>query len=163
MQLDRSRVLAVVVAALAGVAVFALWPRQEVTPEDVIRAKVDQMVDAAERRDVSFIVEQLAEDFRSRGGGGRDQVRGILVAQLLRGQAVRVFPVDIEVTLEDDSTADFSGKFVFARQDAQDLGAAVAAGGVTAYRIDGKLRRGADGEWRFVSADHSQVPASELF
>lgn len=163
MQIDRSRLLGVGVAIAVGVAVLLLWPREEQTPELLIKTRVEEMADAAGKRDVAFIMEQISERFRAQGGADKQQIKGIIAAQVFRGELVQVWPVDLDVTLESPSLAQFKGKFVFARKQAADLQSALSEGGVTAYRIDGMLEKEADDEWRFVSAEYERLEASDLF
>ncbi len=163
MRVQRSTLAAAIAACAVAIAVYALWPKGDDSPEARIRQKVMEMADAAEQRKVGFIVDQLSQRFRTRTGEGRDEVRGIILGQVFRGDFVRVFPLDLDVTLTGPKTADFSGKFVFARSAERDVKQAAQSGEVTGYRIDGKLELEADGEWRFVSADHRQLEPAELF
>jgi len=162
MRVQRSTLAAAAACAVA-IAVYALWPKGDDSPEARIRQRVMEMADAAEQRKVGFIVDQLSERFRTKTGEGKEEVRGIILAQVLRGDFVRVFPLDLEVTLTGPRSADFSGKFVFARSAEKDVKQAAQRGEVTGYRIDGKLELEAGGEWRFVFADHRQLEAAELF
>lgn len=163
MQLDRNKLIGGILAVVVAAAVLLVWPRERRGPEELIREQVAKMADAASARDLGFVMEQLSERFRSRDGADKQQIKGIIAGQLFRGELVQVWPLDLEVKLESEERAHFRGKFVFARQEAPDVHQAVAAGGVTAYRIDGKLEKEPDGEWRFVSADHQAISAAELF
>lgn len=163
MEIDRSRLVGVGVALAVGAAVLVFWPRQQETPEDVIRQKVQAMAAAAGERDVATIMDGISDRFAGRNGTKKDQIKGIIVAQIFRGAWVEVVPMDLEVTLESDTAAEFAGKFVFARKAGEDLRAAAEAGGLTAYRIDGKLEKESDGEWRFVTADYGTADAADLF
>lgn len=156
-----SRTVGVVLAIAAGVATYALWPRAEDSPEERIRRMVEQMAGAAEERDVGGILEHVSEKFRGQQGMGKDELRGYIAGQVLRGEWVRVMPMDVEVTLTGEDGADFSGKFVLARSGG-DVAEQARAGSVTAYLITGQLLR-EDGEWRFVSARHRPVNAADLF
>ena len=153
--------MGVVLALAVGGATYALWPRAEDSPEERIRRQVEEMAGAAEERDVGGILEHVSEKFRGEQGMGRDELRGYLAGQVLRGEWVRVLPMDLEVTLAGEDGADFSGKFVLARSEG-DMAEQARAGSVTAYLITGQLRR-EDGEWRFVSARHRPIDAADLF
>jgi len=163
MQLDRSRLLGLAaVLAVAGLAVW-FWPGSAQTPEEHIRQRVEEMAEAAGQRDVAFIMEQISERFSGQGGADKSQLKGLIVAQVFRGEWVEVMPTALEVQLESPQLANFDGKFVFARKAGLDLAAAAQAGGLTAYQIQGQLQKEADGEWRFINARHQQVEARDLF
>ncbi len=151
----------VVAAIAAGVATYALWPRAEDSPEERIRRMVEEMANAAEERDVGGILEHVSQKFRGEEGMGKEELRGFIAGQVLRGEWVQVMPMNTEVKLTSEDSAEFSGKFVLARSEG-DVREQVRAGAVSAYLIEGKLQR-EDGEWRFVSAKHRPVDATELF
>lgn len=163
MQLDRSKLILLAAGlAVVGLGLW-LWPTRAQTPEDRIRHQVEQMAEAAGKRDLGFILEQISEQFAGQGGADKAQLKGILAAQMFRGEFVEVVPLDLEVTLEGESQATFSGKFLFARKAGQDLAAAAEAGSLTGYRIDATLVREADGEWRFRTAEHGRLGGADLF
>jgi ketosteroid isomerase-like protein len=157
----RSKTLGLILALAAGGATYALWPRVEDSPEERIRRMVEEMAGAAEERDVGGILEHISEKFRGEEGMGKDEIRGYIAGHVLRGDWVRVMAMNLEVTLTSEDGADFSGKFVFARSE-EDVPGQARRGSASAYLITGTLRR-EDGEWRFVSADHREVSAADLF
>ncbi len=151
MTVSRERLLAVGLALAAALAVWILWPRAPEDPEEVIRQKVIQMARAAEKKDVGFVLDQLSESFRSADGLSKQEMKGFIAAQILRGSWVRVFVVDTRVSAAG-STAEFQGKFVFGRSDAKELQNLTKESVMGSYRVEGKLTRESDGQWRFVSA-----------
>lgn len=163
MQLERGRLVGIALAVAVAAAVLLLWPREEASPEALIREKVEQMSVAAGERDIAFVMEQISESFRGSRGADKQQIKGIIVAQVFRGELVQVWPMDLDVSLESPTVAKFSGKFVFARKAASDVQAALAEGGVTLYRIDGQLEKESDDEWRFVTAEYQQLDPTDLF
>src|SRR4051812_18250148 len=105
---------------LAAGAVYALWPKASQDPEEQIRQKVIQMSRAAEKKDLGFVLDQISDSFRSGDGLSKQELKGFLAAQILRGNWVRVFLVDTQVRVLG-STASFEGKFVFGRSEATRL------------------------------------------
>jgi hypothetical protein len=128
--------------AVAG-AVYALWPKEQLSPEDQIRSLVAKTVAAAEKRDVGEVVEALDERFRGPGGAGKAEVKQLLVGQFFRAQQVVVMNPLLEVSAATPTSGHFKGTFVFARD-----GAAIDA---SKYEIEADLEK-VDGEWRLVSA-----------
>jgi len=143
-------VLAVVVALLVAGLVLLLWPRQELTPEEEVRAMIAACVTAAEKKDVGAITDRIADDFKGPSGARKQDVKQVLVGQLFRQQDdVAVLNPSLDVHLESQTAATFKGVFVFARpgQDWMSKGS-----GVSRYDIDGRVEKRADA-WLFVSAD----------
>jgi ketosteroid isomerase-like protein len=151
------------VALAAGGLTYWLLSRSGPSPEELIRQKAEQMADAAEKKDLGFIMDQVSRDFRTEDGVGRDEVKGILAGQFLRGQWVRVFTSDIEVTMTSADSADFKGSYIFGRSDAKLLKDLAKESVMGSYEITAKVVKEADGEWRFISARWRQVESSGLF
>lgn len=158
----RSKWGGLLIAAIVGGAVFFLWPRGARTPEDEIKDLVEEMAQSAEDRDLGGVTDGISERFRAANGMGKQEIRQFIAAQVLRGEFVSVIATNLEVTLVDEATADFQGRFIFGRTEG-DLQAQLQRGGMSAYRIDGQLEREQDGRWRFVSAKYAPVDATELF
>ena len=162
--MGRGRLLAAAIAVAAGVLTYVLVARGSPPAEEVIRRKAIAMADAAERKDLAFIMKQLSQYFRSEDGSvSRDEVRGLLGAQLLRGQWVRVMTADLDVKVTSESVAYFHGTYIFARSKAKTLKELARESVIGAYEITAKVELEADGEWRFVSASWKEAdPASLL-
>lgn len=135
--------LGLVLAIGAGLAVYLLWPKEKLSPEDEIRQLVARAVQAGEKRQASGVVETLDERFRGPGGAGRDDVKQLLVGQFFRAQQVVVMNPFLEVSVSSPTEGHFKGTFVFAKD-----GASLDA---SKYEIEADLLRGDDG-WRIVSA-----------
>ena len=161
--MSRARLLAVAGALVAFVATYLLLTRSRPTPEELIRHKAIAMADAAERKDLGFIMKQVSERFRAEEGLSRDEVRPFLAGQLFRGEWMRVFTAGVEVTLTSPSTADFKGVYIFARSEAKLLKDLAREGVVASYEITARVEKEADGEWRFVSASWRQADPGSLF
>jgi hypothetical protein len=158
----RGRLLAAIVAVAAGVATYLLVARPATPPEELIRRKAVAMADAAEKRDLGFIMKQVSEQFRTADGYRREDVRQMLAAQLLRGEWVRVMTANVDVTMTSQVSADFRGTYLFGRSRAKELKDLAKESVIAAYQVTGEVKREADGEWRFVSASWEQVEPATL-
>jgi hypothetical protein len=161
--LSRSRVVGLALALLAGGLVLALWPRQEPTVQEAITRKIIQMTRAAEQKDIGTVMEGVSERFKSGQGWSKQQVKGVLVAQVLRGQWVRIFHTGLDVTEVSPTRGDFSVKFIFARSEAQELEQLARESVINAWLVEGSFEKEQDGEWRVVAARNRQLDPSELF
>jgi hypothetical protein len=161
--LSRSRVVGLALALLAGGLVLALWPRAELSVQEAITRKIIQMTRAAEQKDVGGLMEGVSEHFKSAQGWSKEQVRGLMVAQVLRGQWVRIFHTDLEVTEVSPTRGDFSVKFIFARSEAQELEQLARESVINAWLVEGSFEKEQDGEWRVVVARNRQLDPTELF
>jgi len=117
------------------------------TPEDEVRALIDQAETAAEARDAGALRALVADDYRDGDGRGADDIRRYVQGYLIAHQSIhlitRVDSIEIEgaeaahalVTVgmlgrESDTTWDLAGDV---------------------YRFDLRLAR-EDGEWRVTRA-----------
>ncbi|HKD40671.1 MAG TPA: hypothetical protein VKB87_10330 [Myxococcaceae bacterium] len=162
MTLSRSKLFAVLVVALAAAVVVLLWPKgSQASSEELIRQKVIKMARAAEKKDVSYIMEQISERFTFDEGGSKRDLHQLLVAELMRGNWLRVFAVDLAVTVTSPSTASFSGKFIFGRSNAATLKELAKESELSSYAIEAKLEKERD-DWKFVSAKHRSIDPAEF-
>jgi len=162
MTLSRSKLFAVLVVALAAAVVVLLWPKgSQASSEELIRQKVIKMARAAEKKDVSYIMEQISERFTFDEGGSKRDLHQLLVAELMRGNWLRVFAVDLAVTVTSPSTASFSGKFIFGRSNAATLKELAKESELSSYAIEAKLEKERD-DWKFVSAKHRSIDRAEF-
>ena len=163
MTFSRSRLLGLLLALAAAGLVLALWPRRPPDPKELIVRNVVKMTHAAETRQVSGVMSYVSERFRSEDGWTRAEAKAVVAREVLTGTWVRIFTTDLEVTLTSATTAELSGKFIFGRSDADKLEELAKESVLSAYRIDGRLEKEADGEWRFVWARPRQLPPEGLF
>jgi hypothetical protein len=159
----RSKVIGLVLALLVGGLVLAFWPREEPPVQEAITRKIIEMTRAAEEKNVSGVMEGVSDRFKSGQGWGKDQLKGVMVAQVLRGQWLRIFHTDLEVTEVSPTQGDFSVKFIFARSDAQQLDQLGQDSVLNAWVVEGTFEKEQDGEWRVVVAKNRRVEPSELF
>jgi len=162
MTLSRSKLFAALVVAVAAAVVVLLWPKgSQASSEELIRQKVIKMARAAEKKDVSYIMEQISERFTFDEGGSKRDLHQLLVAQLMRGNWLRVFAVDLAVTVTSPSTASFSGKFIFGRSNAATLKELAKESELSSYAIEAKLEKERD-DWKFLSAKHRPIDPAEF-
>ena len=162
--MTRSKWIGVGVAAATAAATLVLWPKREETPEEHIQRKVVRMADAAEKKDIGAIMEQISTEFRGTDPvATREDLERLLAVQILGGNWVRVFVREMEVTVTSPSEAVFRGKFIFGRSTADTLERLAAQSRIQAYQVDAQLRKEADGEWRFYSGGYRAIPPGELF
>jgi len=159
----RSRVVGLVLALLAGGLVLVFWPRSEPPVQEAITRKIIEMTRAAEQKDVSGVMDGVSDRFKSGQGWGKDQVKGVLVAQVLRGQWLRIFHTDLEVTEVSPTQGDFSVRFIFARSEAQQLEQLGQDAVLNAWQVEGTFEKEQDGQWRVVVARNRRLEPSELF
>jgi len=159
----RSRVVGLVLALLVGGLVLVFWPHEEPPVQEAITRKIIEMTRAAEQKDVSAVMEGVSERFTSGQGWGKDQVKAVMVAQVLRGQWLRIFHTDLEVTEVSPTQGDFSVKFIFARSDAQQLDQLGQDSVLNAWAVEGTFEKEQDGEWRVTVAKNRRLEPTELF
>ena len=163
MTLTRGQVLGVVLALIAAGGVLALWPQKEPGTREAITRRVLQMGDAAERKDMSDLMDGVADSFRSGENWDKQQLKGVLLGQVLRGEWVRVFIKDLHVTELSPTQGDVQVKLIFGRSQAETLENLARESVLSAYRIDARFEKQQDGEWRVVSAKHRGLSPGELF
>ena len=163
MTLSRGQVLGVVVALLAAGAVLFFWPQKEPGVKEAITRKIVLMTDAAERKDMAALMDGVAERFTSNQGWNKQQLKGVLLGQVLRGEWVRVFVKDLNVTEVDPHRGDVQVKIIFGRSEAESLENLARESVLSAYLIEATFEKEEDGEWRAVKAGHRPLSATELF
>lgn len=163
MTLSRGHVLGLVLALLAAGAVLALWPREEPGVKEAITRKVVKMTDAAERKDMAELMEGVSDNFQSGEGWNKQQMKGVLLSQVLRGSWVRVFVKDLTVTEVSPTRGDVQMKIIFGRSEADQLENLARESVMSAYLIEGTFEKQSDGEWRVVQARHRSLSPTELF
>lgn len=161
--MKRSTLIGIVLAVLAGALVLLLWPSEELTPEQIIERQVIQMADAAEKKDVAAVMEHVSERFQGGQSMSKDDLKRLIAAQVFRGTWVRVFVRDIDVQLASPTEAEFTGKFIFGRSQADTVEKLAAQSQIQGYLVTGKLEKEADGEWRFVSGSYRAMAPGEIF
>lgn len=155
--LPRPRLLIVALLLVAAAVAFLVWPRGEVPAEEQLRRKAVQLARAAEEKDLAFVMEQVSERFRGAEGLSKQELKGVLAGQLLRGSWVRIFLTDLSVTLTSGTSAEVSAKFIFGRSEAERLEDLAKESVLASYAVEAKAEKEADGEWRFVSARYRQA------
>lgn len=163
MTLTRAQVAGLLVALVAAGAVLVLWPREEPGVEEAVRRRIVELTSAAERKEMGDLMDGVSERFRSGEGWGRQEVKGVLLARVLRGEWVRIFTTDLEVREVSPSQGDFKVKFIFGRSQAEKLEDLSRDAVLNAYMIEGTFEKEQDGEWRVVKANHRPLGPADLF
>lgn len=140
--MNARSLMGIALAVLAGIAVYALWPKEKLSPEDEVRQLISEMVKSAEKRDAAGVVDGLSEDFRGQGTSNKQEIKQLLVGQFFRAQELTVLNPLLDVTSSSPTTAHFKGTFVFARDG--------ASPDATKYVLEGDAQKSGDG-WKIVS------------
>ena len=141
----RTLVGALLALAVSG-AVYGLWPKEKLSPEEQIRRMIAKMVLAAEGRDAAGVVDHLDEAFSGPSGTKKPDVKQLLLGQFLRARSIGVLNPTLEVTVASPTTGHFKGTFLFAR-DGSATGPEASK-----YELEGDVVL-SDGQWRVTSAN----------
>ncbi|HEX4622783.1 MAG TPA: hypothetical protein VH208_14560, partial [Myxococcaceae bacterium] len=109
------------------------------TPEEKIREEVLAMARAAEERRLTDVMEHISTRFHSAEGWDRDEVKGVIASEIMRGALVKVWVAHLDVSLDSSTRARMKGQFVLGRSDAKNLQDLLGQSQVDAYEIDGEL------------------------
>lgn len=138
--MNARALVAVLVAVIAAGAVLLLWPKEQHTPEDEVRALIAKCIAGVERNDIGPLVEAMATNFKGPSGLGRDEVRGVLLGQVMRQQGpITILNPTLDVKETAPGLITFTGQFVMTRP--QD--------GVSRHEISGTVQK-LDADWQFV-------------
>ncbi len=89
------------VALLLFAAVLAACGRSD--PERELRATIDAMTEAVEKRDATAVLDAVAEDFtRESGAFGKQDARRMLVGAFLRNERIQATVLVTDVRIEGD-------------------------------------------------------------
>jgi ketosteroid isomerase-like protein len=95
----RRRIVALLLAL--GAAFAAACGRSD--PERELRATIDSMAQAIEKREPAAFLEAMADDFsRESGAFGKQEAKRTLVAAILRNEKIHVSAAVTEVRIEGD-------------------------------------------------------------
>ncbi|HET9025095.1 MAG TPA: nuclear transport factor 2 family protein [Burkholderiaceae bacterium] len=90
-----------VVALVSAIAVVAGCGRSD--PERELRATIESMTQAVEKRDPAAFLEAMTDDFsRESGGFGKPDAKRTLVAAILRNEKIDLGAAVTEVRIEGD-------------------------------------------------------------
>jgi hypothetical protein len=133
------------------VALLAVAGCSVSTPEDEVRAVMEQVVDAAESQDVAALMEHVSDGYAD--GGGRDKagLRGLVAFYLRQHGAVHVLYREQEVALSSPDAARARAAVALAGQP---IGSGIDLTKMQAdlYRVRMELSR-TGGDWRITSAE----------
>jgi hypothetical protein len=155
--MPRSLAIAIGVVLLlaAGVLAFVLRPGHALSPEEAVRAAVQRMEQGLSDKDASRVMDPVSEAFHSQTLGDRTELKRMVLAQLMRGGALKV------VTLQADVVPGENGRLLWQGR----VAAAQAGGAGLATVTDAELRQfhveaafaEEQGQWRLVAATVTPV------
>jgi hypothetical protein len=147
--------LAVVMVLAAGIVTFALRSRGATSPEEAVRAAVQQMEQGLSEKDASRVMEAVSETFRSQTLGDRTELRRMVLGLFMRGGGLKVVTLQAEVLPEEAGRLRWRGR----------VAAAQPGGGGLSTLTDAELRQfhvdalfaDEHGHWRVVEATVTPV------
>ncbi len=119
------------------------------TPEEQVRALVDEAESAAEARDASALKDFVADDYQDRQGRSADDVRALLHGWLVAHPSVNLLTRIDSITLEGTELARVEVTVGLLGREAK--GASDWNLAFEVERLDVRLAR-EDGEWRVIGA-----------
>jgi hypothetical protein len=108
--------IALVLAGLVAAAVgwWMLRPAP-LTPEAQVRAAVDAMTRAAREHDVAGVLDHVSERFQSPELGGKPELRGYLLGELLRGGVVEARVLESRAEATGPGEVLYTGRLLLGR------------------------------------------------
>ncbi|MCX7959036.1 MAG: hypothetical protein N3B13_08310 [Deltaproteobacteria bacterium] len=100
------------VFCLIFVMCFTFSCKKEMSPEEKIRAQIEEIRDYANKRQIGKIMEYISPDYKDAYGNRRETIKGILIQNLMFRKNVRVIIKDINVQIEQNDAAAQIGLFV---------------------------------------------------
>ncbi len=149
----------VLVLLAAAIAALVWWRSRPEDPEAQIRALLEEVVAAAERRDLGGILTHVSEGFRGQGMN-RDQLKGLLFVELRRGAWRKVVLYQTEIALAPDQRRAQVDTLALlaAGEQVKSLTDLVPTSG-DQYRFRLELAREEDGVWRTTAASYEPARA----
>ncbi|MEX0733475.1 MAG: hypothetical protein WD944_03655 [Steroidobacteraceae bacterium] len=126
------------------------------TPEDEIRALVDAAELAAEERDASALRALVADDYEDPAGRDATDIRAFLHGYLIAHQSLRLITRIDSIELEGKELARVRVTVGVLGREAESESNWDLAGDV--HRLDIRLARGDDEEWRAIRAGPQAEP-----
>ena len=134
------------IAILVALGVYALWPKEKLSPEDEIRALVARVVARAEKRDAAGVTGALSDRFRG-GGLSKQELKQMVLGQFFGAQQIVVLNPLLEVSVKSPTEGSFKGTFLFGRD-----GAGPEA---SRYTLEADVLKTGDG-WQIIAATWSR-------
>ena len=137
-------------AVLAAVAWLGASCGPSGTPEDEIRALIDEAETAAEQRDISALRGLIADDYHDADGRGADEIRRHLHGYLIAHQSIRLITRIDAIELEGRQVARVQVTVGMLGREADAESAWDLAGDI--HRFDLRLAH-EDDAWRVTRAE----------
>jgi ketosteroid isomerase-like protein len=101
-------------AVLVGGVLWMLRPAPA-SPEAQVQAAVDAMTKAARAHDAAGVLDHVSERFQSPELGGKNELRGFLLGELLRGGMVEARMVESRAESAGPGEVLFTGRLLLGR------------------------------------------------
>jgi len=121
------------------------------SPEESLRAWVDEVELAAEEKDRGAILNRISDNYADSRGNGREDIGDRLVIYFLRQQSIVIVSNIDEIEVIGESVANMSLTVAMAGSNSGTFGLSADA-----YRFDLELER-PDDEWMLIGARWGQV------
>jgi len=155
--MSRNRLAIVLVAGiLATVLVYRACSGDDepVTEEDRIRLAFDEVARLADEKDVSGLLEYLADDYRDAQRATKQDVRRMLVGYFLRARSIGVYFRDLRVTVHSEIEAEAQLRAILTRGQGM-VGEVIPTNAVVFdFWLDLEKR---DDEWKITSHRRKRV------
>ena len=150
--MDRSRGYAFIVAALVIASVLFVSACSKPASDEVRLLKImDDVVLSVEAKDIKGVVKHISKDFLSDNGSTSDDVKRILLSQLLRGDKLSVFIKSRDVELSGAVGIISTGVVVVLGREVKSI-ADVIPKDATGLNLSIVFRK-VDGKWMAVGGD----------
>jgi len=155
--MSRKRIaIALVAMVLGSVLLYRSCAGEDepLTEEDRIRRAFDEVARLADDKDLSGLLEYIAEDYRDEQRASKQDVRRMLAAYFLRSRSVGVYFRDLRVTVHSEAEAEVRLRAVLTR--GQGMVGEVIPTNATVYDFWIELAR-IDDAWRITSHRRQRV------
>ena len=150
----RTRLALGALGLALALGAYALWPRTS-SPEESVRAAVQEMERGLEDRDASRVLSHVSEQFRSSSLGDRAELRRVVLGEVLRGGGLKVVTLQAEVQREPDGRVRWLGRVAAARAGGAGL-ATLTEAELRQFHVEALFAE-EHGEWRLVEASVTPV------
>lgn len=127
---------------------------------DLVAESIKNIAEAAEAKDVKGVMKYVSNDFRGDDGSDRNNVKGILVSQLLNADSISIFIRGLEVEVTGGQAAAHL-RVVMTRGKPVKKIADIPRDRADAFRFEMILKK-EDGLWKVVSAGWERVGLAGL-
>lgn len=87
---------------IIGLVIFSLYCSKEISTEERIRRQIEQIREYAEQKKIGKIMDFISSDYKDKYHNKKDNIKAILLQNLLFRKNVKIIFRDIDVKLEGD-------------------------------------------------------------